>query len=56
MPSPTFRQPRCLVLGNEAAGLPLDELEGHLDGRVSIPMAGGRRVPQRGHGRRRSLF
>ena len=34
-------QPCAFVLGNEAAGLPLDELQGGLDGLVSIPMAGG---------------
>jgi TrmH family RNA methyltransferase len=33
--------PVALVLGNEAAGLPLDELSGHLDGLVTIPMAPG---------------
>jgi TrmH family RNA methyltransferase len=34
-------QPCAFVLGNEAAGLPLDELQSGLDGLVSIPMAGG---------------
>jgi TrmH family RNA methyltransferase len=33
-------QPCALVLGNEAAGLPLTELHNHLDGLISIPMAG----------------
>ena len=33
--------PTALVLGNEAAGLELAELRPHLDGVVSIPMAGG---------------
>lgn len=31
----------ALVFGNEAAGLPVEELGEHLDGLVSIPMAGG---------------
>jgi TrmH family RNA methyltransferase len=31
----------ALVVGNEAAGLPLGELLHHLDGLVSIPMPGG---------------
>jgi TrmH family RNA methyltransferase len=34
-------QPFALVLGNEAGGLRLAELEGHLDGLLSIPMAPG---------------
>ncbi|MGH9106910.1 MAG: TrmH family RNA methyltransferase [Acidimicrobiales bacterium] len=34
-------QPCALVLGNEAAGLPLGGLRPHLDGLISIPMAGG---------------
>lgn len=34
-------EPSALVLGNEAAGLPLAQLGPHLDGLVSIPMAGG---------------
>ena len=33
--------PLALVLGNEAGGLPTGQLGGHLDGLVSIPMAGG---------------
>lgn len=33
--------PLALVLGNESAGLPVDELGSRLDGLVSIPMAGG---------------
>ena len=33
-------QPCALVMGNEAAGLPLAELRSHLDGLVSIPMVG----------------
>jgi tRNA G18 (ribose-2'-O)-methylase SpoU len=32
--------PCALVLGNEAAGLPVAELHSHLDGLISIPMAG----------------
>jgi len=31
----------AFVFGNEAAGLPLDELRAQLDGLISIPMAGG---------------
>ena len=34
-------RPCALVMGNEAAGLALAELRQHLDGLVSIPMAGG---------------
>lgn len=34
-------RPSAIVLGNEASGLPLDELGAHLDGLVSIPMSGG---------------
>jgi TrmH family RNA methyltransferase len=34
-------RPCALVLGNEAGGLRLDELEGKLDGLLSIPMARG---------------
>jgi RNA methyltransferase, TrmH family len=34
-------EPCALVMGNEAAGLPVQDLGGHLDGLVSIPMAGG---------------
>jgi tRNA G18 (ribose-2'-O)-methylase SpoU len=34
-----FARPVALVLGNEAAGLP-PALAGHLDGAVTIPMAG----------------
>lgn len=33
-------EPCALVLGNEASGLPLAELRSHLDGLISIPMAG----------------
>jgi RNA methyltransferase, TrmH family len=33
--------PTALVLGNEAAGLPVDELRAVVDGWVSIPMTGG---------------
>jgi TrmH family RNA methyltransferase len=33
--------PVALVLGNEAGGLPVAQLGDHLDGLVSIPMAGG---------------
>lgn len=33
--------PVALVLGNEAAGLDVEALAGHLDGLVSIPMTGG---------------
>ncbi len=34
-------RPCAIVLGNEAAGLPLPDLAQHLDGLVSIPMAPG---------------
>jgi TrmH family RNA methyltransferase len=34
-------RPTAFVLGNEAAGLALEELRPHLDGVVSIPMAAG---------------
>jgi RNA methyltransferase, TrmH family len=34
-------RPSALVFGNEAAGLPVDELTGHIDGWASIPMPGG---------------
>jgi TrmH family RNA methyltransferase len=34
-------RPTALVLGNEATGLALAELSPHLDGVVSVPMAGG---------------
>jgi TrmH family RNA methyltransferase len=34
-------QPAALVLGNEAGGLPLGELEGEIDGLLSIPMTAG---------------
>lgn len=33
--------PCALVFGNEAAGLPLDVLDEHIDGSISIPMPGG---------------
>jgi tRNA G18 (ribose-2'-O)-methylase SpoU len=32
--------PLCLVLGNEASGVPADVVA-HLDGGITIPMAGG---------------
>ncbi|HMK96035.1 MAG TPA: RNA methyltransferase [Acidimicrobiales bacterium] len=34
-------RPSALVVGNEAAGLPVGELRAHLDGLLSIPMAAG---------------
>ena len=36
-----FTAPCGFVVGNEAAGLPLAEIRGELDGLVSIPMPGG---------------
>jgi TrmH family RNA methyltransferase len=36
-----FTAPCAFVVGNEAAGLPLAEIGGELDGLVSIPMPGG---------------
>jgi TrmH family RNA methyltransferase len=38
-PEVDFRRPTAVVLGNEAHGLG-DDLAGHLDGHVSIPMGG----------------
>ena len=46
----------AFVFGNEAAGLPLEELRTQLDGLVSIPMAARCGVAQRGHGRRSFMF
>lgn len=34
-------QPCAMVFGNEAGGLPIEELAGHLDGLLSIPMSSG---------------
>ena len=36
-----LRRPCAFVVGNEATGLPVEELLAHLDGLVSIPMPGG---------------
>jgi TrmH family RNA methyltransferase len=34
-----MRKPVALVFGNEAGGLPLEELAGHIDGFVTVPMS-----------------